>query len=68
MTNVDVCEDQQEKCDDLNVNTVKYLSEISVEINVILFIFLLILFLMERMVLTVKMIFRILYLIMDCLN
>tara|TARA_Y100001954_G_scaffold159262_1_gene169040 strand:+ start:2126 stop:3025 length:900 start_codon:yes stop_codon:yes gene_type:complete len=33
MTNVDVCEDQQEKCDDLNVNAVKYLSEISVEIN-----------------------------------
>ena len=33
MTNVDVCEDQQEKCDDLNVNAVKYLSEISAEIN-----------------------------------
>ena len=33
MTNVDVCEDQQEKCDDLNVNAVTYLSEISVEIN-----------------------------------
>ena len=33
MTNVDVCEDQQEKCDDLNVNVVKYLSEISTKIN-----------------------------------
>lgn len=33
MTNVDVCEVQQEKCDDLNVNAVKYLSEISTKIN-----------------------------------
>jgi len=33
MTNVDTCEDQQKKCDDLNVNAVKYLSEISSKIN-----------------------------------
>ena len=68
MTNVDVCEDEHEKCDNINVDAVKYLSEISSEINTILFIFLLILFLMEKMVLTLKMIFQILYLIMDFLN
>jgi len=33
MTNVDYCEDQKEKCDDLNVNAVKTLSEISNKIN-----------------------------------
>ena len=33
MTNVDYCEDQKQKCDDLNVNAVKTLSEISNKIN-----------------------------------
>ena len=33
MTNVDYCEEQKEKCDDLNVNAVKTLSEISTKIN-----------------------------------
>ena len=33
MTNVDVCEDRKEKCDDLNVNAVKYLSDLSTKIN-----------------------------------
>ena len=69
MTNVDVCEDEHEKCDNINVDLVKYLSEISkAKLIRILFIFLLILFLMEKMVLILKMIFQILYLIMDFLN
>ena len=33
MTNVDACEDQKEKCDIINVNAVKYLSDISTKIN-----------------------------------
>lgn len=33
MTNVDLCEDQHEKCDDLNINAVKYLSDVSEKIN-----------------------------------
>lgn len=33
MTNVDVCEDEHEKCDDINVDAVKCLSEISSKIN-----------------------------------
>ena len=68
MTNVDYCEEQKEKCYDLNVNAVKTLSEISTKINRILFIFLLILFLMEKMDHIQRMIFQILCRIMDCLN
>lgn len=33
MTNVDACEDKKQECDDLNVNAVRYLSEISTKID-----------------------------------
>ena len=33
MTNVDACEDKQKECDELNVNSVRYLSKVSTEIN-----------------------------------
>lgn len=33
MTNVDLCEDQKVDCDNLNVNAVKYLSDVSEKIN-----------------------------------
>ena len=34
MTNVDVCEDDNKKCEDLNINAVKYLVDISVKLNI----------------------------------
>ena len=33
MTNVDLCEEQREKCDDLNIKAVEYLADICLEID-----------------------------------